>query len=176
MRESNSNRRLIKLSLKEKNAGCPPIKLYSTDGDPFAVTRFEATANCLTADFDPNATAAEIVLHPKVDPATLRKVLNGRISIGLSHPQCNEVFINFEATPVYTLNPPMIMILKAQPGIAVSREIWVLNNYKEPFEIESVTSQKGMAKLVSKEFARKRLQARRRYHSACFAKQNKDFL
>ena len=88
---------------------------------------------------------------PKVDPAALRKVLNGRISIGLTHPQCKEVFINFEATPVYTLNPPMIMILNAKPGTAVSREVWVLNNYKEPFEIESVTSQKGMAKLVSKE-------------------------
>jgi len=142
---------LMKLSLKEENAGCPPIKLDSTDGVPFAVTRFEATADCLTADFDPNAAATEIVLHPKVNPAMLRKVLNGRISIGLSHPQCNEVFINFETIPVYTLNPPMIMILNAQPGTAVPRDVWVLNNYKEPFDIESVTSQKGMAKLAAKE-------------------------
>ncbi len=142
---------MMKLSLKEENAGCPPIKLSSTDGVPFAVTRFESTANCLTADFDPNAAATEIVLHPKVDPAILRKVLNGRISIGLNHPQCSEVFINFEAVPVYTLNPPMIMILNAQAGTAVSRDVWVLNNYKEPFEIESVTSQKGMAKLASKQ-------------------------
>ncbi len=142
---------LIKLSLKGENGACPAIKLNSTDGIPFAVTRFEATANCLTADFDPNAAAAEIVLKPKVDTATLRKVLNGRISIGLTHPQCSEVSINFEAAPVYSLNPPMIMILNAKPETTVSREVWVLNNYKEPFEIESVTSQKGMVKLVSKE-------------------------
>ncbi len=142
---------LIKLSLRDENAACPPIKLNSTDNVFFAVTRFEVTANCITADFDPNVAAAEIVLRPKVDTATLRKVLNGRITIGLNHPQCSEVFVNFEATPAYSLNPPMIMILNAQPGTAVSREVWVLNNYKESFEIDSVTSQKGMAKLVSKE-------------------------
>ncbi len=143
--------RLLRLSLRDENAACPPIKLYSTDGVPFAVNRFEATANCLTVDFDPNAAAAEIVLKPKVDTAALRSILNGTINIGLNHPQCGEVFVNFEATPVYTLNPPMIMILNAKPGTAVSREVWLLNNYKERFEIESVTSQKGMAKLVSKE-------------------------
>ncbi len=143
--------RLIKLSLKEENAACPPIKLSSTDNVPFVVTRFEATANCLTADFGSIAAATEIVLKPKVDTDTLRRVLSGTITIGLNHPQCSEVFVNFEATPVYNLNPPMIMILNARPETAVSREVWVLNNYKEPFEIESVTSQKGMAKLASKE-------------------------
>lgn len=142
---------LLKLSLKDQNGACPPIKLQSTDGMKFAVNRFEATANCLTADFDPNVTAAEFTIRPRVDAAALRKVLNGRISIGLNHPQCSEVFLNFEATPVYTLNPPMIMILKAKPNTAVTREVWVLNNYKEPFEIESVSSQKGLARLVSKE-------------------------
>ena len=142
---------LMKLSLKEENAGCLPIKLSSTDGVSFAVTKFEATANCLTADFDPNAKSTEIILHPKVDTAMLRKVLNGRISIALTHPECSEVSINFEAIPVYSLNPPMIMVLNARPGIAVTRDVWVLNNYKEPFDIESVTSEKGMAKLVSKE-------------------------
>lgn len=142
---------LLKLSLKEQNAACPPITLKSTDGTTFAVNRFEATANCLTVDFDPNVTATEFTLQPKVDAAALRKVLNGRISIGLTHPQCTEVFLNFEATPVYTLNPPMIMILKAKPDTAVTREVWVLNNYKEPFEIESVSSQKGLVKLVSTE-------------------------
>ena len=142
---------ILKLSLKDKNAACPPITLKSTDGKPFAIKSFQATAECITIDFDPNVTATEFVLKPKVDTDKLRKILNGGVSIGLTHPQCEQVNLFFEATAVYTLNPPMIMILNAKQGTPITREVYVLNNYKEPFEIESVSSQKGIVKLVSQE-------------------------
>jgi hypothetical protein len=141
----------LKLSFKEQNAGCPPIKLKSTDGQLFAITSFKSTADCITVDFDPNAKAAEFTLQPKVDIEKLRKTLNGGISIGLTHPQCDQVNLFFGALPAFKINPPTIMILKAQPQSCITREVWVLNNYNEPFEIESVLSQKGMIKLKSQE-------------------------
>ena len=36
-------------------------------------------------------------------------------------------------------------------GQPVKREIWMLSNYQDDFELESVTSQKGTVKLLEKE-------------------------
>jgi hypothetical protein len=42
------------------------------------------------------------------------------------------------------------MMFGLKAGQPVQREFWVLNNYEEDFEIESVTSQKGTIKLLEK--------------------------
>ena len=142
---------ILKLSLKYPDTNSPTIKLTSVDGNAFAITAVQATADAVTVEFDPNFSATQFVIKPKVNADVLKKVLNGSISFTLNHPQCSQINIFFEAMPVYNLNPPMIMVLKARPGTAIIREIWVLNNYNEPFEIESVSSQKGLVRLISRE-------------------------
>ncbi len=134
----------LKLFLDEENAGCPEITLKSLDEKPFSIVSFKATADCITADFDPSAEAAKFVLQPKVDLEKLQKNLKGRISIGVTHPESNTVSLMFDVLPQYTVSPPLILIFDAEPEKPTVREIKVINNYKKDFEIESVTSKSGL--------------------------------
>ena len=47
--------------------------------------------------------------------------------------------------------PPSIIVFKTKPGKSTIRELWVLNNYGENFEIESISSDKGIVKIISQE-------------------------
>ncbi|MBA7711607.1 hypothetical protein ES703_120573 [subsurface metagenome] len=138
--------------LKDENAGCPEITLTSRDNQPFAIKQFKSTASSITADFDPSVKNTKFVLQPKVDMEKLRRSLNGRISISLTHPQCRTVTIPFNTRPRFKITPPSIIALKAEPHKPTKRKVWILNNYNEDFEIESVSSQKkGIIKVLSQE-------------------------
>ena len=150
----------LKLVLRRENGGCPDITLTSLDHRPFSITGFEATANSITAEFDPSAKATEFVLKPKVDLAKLEQNMRGRVSINLTHPECNNVELAYDVLPEYTISVPSIMMFGLKPGQAVAREIWILSNYEDDFEIESVLSQKGIIKLVEKTKAGNRYQLR----------------
>jgi len=141
----------LNLLLKDENAGCPEITLISRDNQPFAIRQFKSTANSITADFDPSVKKTKFVIQPKVDMEKLRRGLNGRISISLTHPQCRTVTIPFNTRARFKITPPLIYVLKAEPQKAVKRKVWILNNYGEDFEIESVSSQKGIIKRLSQE-------------------------
>jgi hypothetical protein len=150
----------LKLVLKQANAGCPDITLKSLDGKPFSITGFKATTGVMTADFDPTVKATEFVLKPKADLAKLEQNMRGRVSIAVTHPECNEVELVYDVLPEFTLSPPSIMMFGLETGKGVQRDIWVLNNYEENFEIESVTSLKGTIKLVEKTKVDNRYQLR----------------
>ena len=141
----------LNLLLNEENAGCPEITLSSLNNLPFSIRRFNSTANCITADFDSSVKATRFVLEPKVDMEKLGKGLNGRIDIGLTHPQCDTVTIPFNVLPKFKIEPPLIIIFKAEPEKPITREVWILNNYDEEFEIESTSSKKGITKVLSQE-------------------------
>ena len=151
---------MLKLVLKQANAGCPDITLKSLDGRPFSVADFKATANSITAEFDPGVKATEFVLKPKVDLAKLEHNMRGRISIAVTHPECSTVDVPYDVLPEFTLIPPNIMMFGLKAGKSVERDIWILNNYEEDFEIESVSSQKGTIKLVGKTKVDNRYQLR----------------
>jgi hypothetical protein len=141
----------LDLSLREKNAGCSEITLVSLDGQPFSITSFKSTADCITADYNPSIRATRFVLQPKVDVERLKQVLRGRIEIGISHPQCNTVTTSFSMLPRFKANPRSIMVHEATPNASTIRKIRILNNYEEDFEIESVSSRKGAIKVLSQE-------------------------
>lgn len=130
----------LKLFLDENNAGCPKVTIRSTDNRPFSITDFKSTADCITADYDPNVQAAKFVLEPKVDMEKLQGNLKGRVNISLSHPQGNTAVILYSVLPKYTVNPPLLIIFNAEPEKPIVRTISVLNNYQKEFEIESLTS------------------------------------
>ncbi|MFC1792861.1 DUF1573 domain-containing protein [Planctomycetota bacterium] len=134
----------LKLFLDEDNAGCPKVTINSIDNRPFSITAITSTADCITADFDPNVEASKFVLEPRVDTEKLQKSLKGRINISLNHPQGKAATILYSVLPKYTVNPPLLIIFNAEPNKPIVRKISILNNYGKDFEIESLTSKSNL--------------------------------
>lgn len=147
----------IDFLLNKENAGCPDITIKSLDDKPFSITGVKAKWRSrkmeggITADYDPSKEAKEFVLHPKVDMEKLKQESKGHIEITLTHPESDTVAIPFEVLPKFKVTPPSIIVYKAEPGVPVTREVWVLSNYEEDFEVESIATQKGAIKVVSQE-------------------------
>lgn len=139
----------LSLSLKSQNAGCPQITLTSVDNQPFSIQHFKSTANCITADYNPSVKATRFVLQPKVDMEALEKTLNGRIEIGLTHPECKMVTVNLNAVPRFRINPRSIVIHGVNAKQPVVKKVRILNNFKEDFELESALSKKDIVKVLS---------------------------
>ena len=140
--------------LLRTDANCPAITLTSTDGKPFSIKQFKSTGNSITADIDTSVEATKFVLQPKVDAEKLRKGLNGIIEIELTHPDCGTITIPFNTLAVFEVNPPMIILFNAEALKPIQRDVWVLNNYGEDFEIESTSSQNNIIKVLSQQKVR----------------------
>jgi hypothetical protein len=138
----------LSLFLKKENAGCSDITIKSLDGQPFSITSFRSTANTLTAEFNPDQKATEFVLKPKADMEKLRRNTSGQISIDLTHPDCKNLRISYDVLPEFTVTPAQLILPSLKVGEPVQRDIWIINNYRDDFEIESVSSQQGIIKLI----------------------------
>jgi len=141
----------LNLLLKDKDAEVPDITLTSLDGKPFSITQIRSTLNSVTADIDPTVQATKFILKPKIDAQKLHEGLNGYIQLSLTHPQCGQLSIPFNALPRFTITPPQLIVLKAEPQKPVRRKVWVLSNYGNDFEVESASSQNGIIKLLKQE-------------------------
>lgn len=147
----------IDFFLNKENAGCPEITIKSLDGKPFSVTglrakwRSRSMKGGITADYDPSQEAMEFVLQPKVDMEKLQKGSNGYIEVTLTHPGSGIVAIPFKVLPRFKITPPSLIVYKAEPGVSVKKELWVLSNYDEDFEVESTSTKEGTIKVLSRE-------------------------
>ena len=141
----------LNILLKADKPECPQITLTSADGKPFSITAFTVPGGAITAEIDPSVEATKFVLQPKVDSDKLRRSTTGVAEISLTHPQCKQISIPFDALPKFKINPPVLILWDAEPEKPVERDIWVLNNYQEDFEIESVTSSNNYAKVLAQE-------------------------
>jgi hypothetical protein len=146
----------LNLLLKKENAGCGEITLFSLDDQPFAIKQFNSTNNSITANINPSVKKTTFALQPKVDIEKLKKELNGRINISLTHPECKTVTIPFSTLPEFKVNPASIIIFNVKPQKPVKRQLWILNNYNEDFEIESVSAENDTIKVVGQEKVGKR--------------------
>ncbi len=142
------NPKKLPLFLDRENAGCSEITLTSLDGRPFSIAGFTCTGNVITADFDPDAEATKFVLFPKVDMEKARMHPKGLINIHLTHPEGKYVGLKYELLSQFTINPPLIVIF-AEPGKSLQKEIWIRNNYGEDFEIESTSSKENNIRVLS---------------------------
>ena len=138
----------LNLLLKDEGGGCPKITLSSVDKKPFSLTGFRSSGNSISADLDSSVEATKFVVQPKAKLERLRGAPNGLIYISLSHPECRQVTIPFNALAKFRINPPQIIVLKAEPHKPIVRRLWVLNNYGEDFEIESVSSRNELIKVL----------------------------
>jgi hypothetical protein len=139
------------LSLHKPNGGLPPITLTSTDGQAFSIKSFVSLGNAITADFDPNAKDTKFTLTPKVDIEKLRGNLNGVVTIELTHPECASVEARYVAKADYETQPAIFYIPKGLSGKVERKELWVVSNYDQSFDIESITSEKGSIKEISRQ-------------------------
>jgi hypothetical protein len=51
----------------------------------------------------------------------------------------------------FSVDPPTISVLNAEPAKPVRRELWLLSNYGEEFDVNSATSNEGIIKVVGQE-------------------------
>ena len=141
----------LNLLLKDDQESLPKITLTSLDAKAFSIKSIVSTANAVTADFDSAVAATKFVLQLEVDTAKLRRVSSGVIEVQLTHPECKKVSIPFSALVRFKVNPPVIIAFDAEPGKKIKRNIWVLNNYGEQFEVASAKSSQGIVKVLSQE-------------------------
>ena len=118
----------LNLTLNHRNAGCPRITLTSIDNQPFSILSFKSTGNCITANFNPSVQATRFVLQPVVDMNRLEQVLNGRIEISTTHPQCKTVSLGVNTLERFRANPRSVVVRNLRPNQTVTKSIRILNN------------------------------------------------
>jgi len=141
----------VDLLLDKENVVCPKITVTSLDKQPFSITAFQSTGESIVADFDPSVEATEFVLEPKVNLEKHQKRSRGLISISLTHPELDKVTIRFITKERFELKPTGVFLLNPQPQEPNINKVSVMSNYDEEFEIESTSSEKGLAKVISQQ-------------------------
>lgn len=141
----------IYLLLNRENAGCPKITIKSLDKQPFSITSLQSTGGVITSDIDPTVEATVFELEPKVDLQKHKKQSAGLIAIGLTHPELKKVTIAFRTKPRFQLTPGSIVLLNPRPQEPSVNKVSIVSNYDEDFEIESTSSEKGIAKVLRKQ-------------------------
>lgn len=140
----------LTLLLKAENAGITPITLKSSDDQAFKIISFSSTKNAIQADFDPNETAKEFVLHPKVDVELLKdNTYGGVINIGLSHPKVKSIRVRYSYKPLWVTIPSRFLVRNIERGKVVQRDLFIKSNYGEKVEIDSVSSKKKLMNVIS---------------------------
>jgi hypothetical protein len=97
---------------------------------------------------DSSVKATKFVLNAKVDMEKLQKNLKGRISINLTHPQCDLLTVLFDVLPKFTINPPLIIVFDAEPQKPIVRKVSVLDNYGGDAQVESVSSKENTVRVL----------------------------
>ena len=141
----------VDLLLNKENVVCPNITITSLDKQPFSITAFQSTGDTITADIDPSVKATEFVLEPKVNLEKHQKNPRGLISISLTHPELDKVIIRFITKERFELKPTGVFLLNPEPLEPNINKVSIVSNYGEDFEIESTSSEKGMAKVVNQQ-------------------------
>jgi hypothetical protein len=97
---------------------------------------------------DTSVKATKFVLEPKVDVEKIKENMRGYIHIGLDHPELNEVAVSFYVQPMFTINPPQIVLLNAEPQKPIKISIQVINNFGKDFEVGALSSQNNLIKVT----------------------------
>jgi hypothetical protein len=139
------------LSLIAPDGGVSPITLTSLDGKKFAVVKIESPGDVISVPFDPNNIAEKHVFNPVVDVKNLHKYLNGAIVFTITHPECGSIRVQYNCLKEFETSPSVVIIRNAVVGEIQKRTIYITSNYNQPIEIESITSDKGIIKVVDRE-------------------------
>jgi hypothetical protein len=139
----------VDLLFNNESIDCPKIMITSLDKQPFSIKSFQSTGDVITADVDSSVELTQFVLQPNVDPQKHKKRQSGLISIDLTHPELDNVTIRFRTKQRFELKPTGVFLLNPTPQEPSINKVSVVSNYDEDFEIESTSSEKGTAKVIS---------------------------
>lgn len=141
----------LKLLPNKENADCPDIVIASADDKPFAINGFKSRPECITADYDPNTKGTSFTLKPKVDLKELEKNLKGRVIVSLSRSDTRTIMIPYEALARFTADPARLIAFRAEPGKTIHKTVYILSNYGEALELESVTTNNDVLRVINQE-------------------------
>ncbi len=146
----------VNFKLKGENANTALLKIHSIDGKPFAIKGLTSTNDAVSAEYDASKKGTDIALKLGINPDKIGKNVNGRIQIKLTHPECPKITVPYSVLPRFKITPPSINVLNARPGKTSKKEVWILNNYDEDFELDSTSAKNGLVKVVAQEKLGKR--------------------
>jgi hypothetical protein len=141
----------LTFSLIDPNAGADPITISSLDGEKFAVKKYESSGDVVSFVLEPNKISDKHVLKPVVNMANLRNNLNGAIVFTLTHSKCEEIRVTYSCLKEFETSPSVIIIRNAVVGEIQKRTIYLTSNYNQPIDIEAVTADKGIIKVIKQE-------------------------
>jgi len=141
----------LKMRFDKDNAGAENIKIESLDKRQFAISRITVRPDCMDFDFDPAAENTSFTLTPKVKMDKLNNVNRGAITLYLTHPSQKKVSIGFNVLPPYKPDPATLIALNVSPDKPVRKVLYILSNYGEDFDVESVEATNDIIQIVSRE-------------------------
>ena len=78
-------------------------------------------------------------------------VRNGNIIINLTHTSQKTISIPFDIMPPFKSDPATLIALNVDPDKPVRKVVYILSNYGEDFEIESVHASNDAIKIIDQE-------------------------
>ncbi|MBN1796426.1 MAG: DUF1573 domain-containing protein [Sedimentisphaerales bacterium] len=151
VKKINYEPKQLSLRFDKENAGVKDIKIESLDKKPFAISRITVKPECMNIDFDPAAEGTSFTLIPKVNIEKLKGVHSGAVNFYLTHPAQRTLTIGFEVLPPFKSDPATLIALNADPDKPVRKVLYILSNYGEDFEVESVKTSNDIIQIVSEE-------------------------
>ncbi len=143
---------IMNLSLLDaNNGGAVPITIKSIDNQKFAITSIISDGEVFSVPFDPNQKSDTHILYPKVNIENLGRYLSGQLVFNIDHPNCKFVRVQYNCLKEFEASPSVIIIRDAEPNKLQVRAIYLVSNYNQPINIESITADKGLVKVISKE-------------------------
>jgi hypothetical protein len=141
----------LKLRLDKENAGAEEIKIESLDGKKFSISKIAVRPECMKFDFDPAAEDLSFTLTPTINEEKIKTVNSGRITFFLNHPSQKNVAVGFDVLPPYKSDPATLIALNAAPKQPVRKILYILSNYGEDFDIESIEPTNDIIRVVNQE-------------------------
>jgi hypothetical protein len=138
-------------TLRGEKAGMLELTVKSTDEQSFSITGFNSTGDAVAIEFDQNKKDTTFVLKTRIDTQKTGVNNSGRVEITTSHPDCPTITVPFNVLPRFKVDPPSINILNAEPGVVVKKELWLLNNYSEDFNVASTESKGNLIRVTAQE-------------------------
>ena len=140
----------MNLSLVDANGGAKEITLKSVDNEAYAITKITSQGDVFAFDFDPNNVSQTHTLKPRVNVENLKRYLSGSVLIELNHPACKTVKVDYACMREFEASPSALIIRDAVEGEVQKRTVYLTSNYNEKITIDSVNSDKGLLKVVSR--------------------------
>ena len=136
--------------LRDVPGNSVPLTLKSDDGTVFRVTSVTVSGKVAQLSFDPASEQAEHTLPIEVSREMLRKTWRGAVSIVTTHPKAKTVSVPFTTLLPFRAEPRRKVFRNLDLGQEERAVITVVSNYGEAFELDEISSDKGMVEVVSR--------------------------